>query len=314
MSLLLNINVWPEGPWLARFRALLPDMDVVSAHSAFDKAAVAYAAVWKPAHGSLAGLPNLKAILNLGAGVDHLLLDKSLPRVTLCRTVDASLTSRMSEWIVMQCLMKLRRVEELGSAQREKRWAKELNSADAHAVRIGIMGMGVLGADAATKLKIMGFDVAGWSGSGRSAATVPVFAGKDQLDAFLARTDILVALLPHTPETDDILNRRLFDKLARDGRLGGPILINAGRGGLQNEADILACLDDGTLHSAVLDVFRTEPLPQESPFWLHPKVTLTPHNSADSDPEAVAAYIAKQIRLHQAGQPMESEVDVARGY
>jgi glyoxylate/hydroxypyruvate reductase len=314
MSLLLNINVWPEKPWLARFRALLPDMEVVSAHAAFDRPSITYAAVWKPAHGSLVGLPNLKAILNLGAGVDHLLLDKTLPPVTLCRTVDQSLTSRMTEWIVMQCLMKLRRVQELQAAQARRAWAKELNSPDAHTVRIGVMGMGVLGADAATKLKMMGFDVAGWSNSGRTTADVPMFAGKAGLDPFLGRTDILVVLLPHTPETDDILNRALFQKLARDGRLGGPVLINAGRGGLQNEADILACLDDGTLHSAVLDVFRTEPLPDASPFWNHPKVTITPHNSADSDPEAVARYIARQIRLHQAGQPMESEVNVERGY
>ncbi len=119
--------------------------------------------------------------------------------------------------------------------------------------------------------------------------------------------------MPLTEATRGILNRGLFEKLPRDGAIPGPILINAGRGGLQKEADILACLDNGTLSSAVLDVFETEPLPQDSPLWLHPKVTITPHNSAGSDPEAVAAYAVRQLRAHVAGLPMENVVDPTRG-
>jgi glyoxylate/hydroxypyruvate reductase A len=134
------------------------------------------------------------------------------------------------------------------------------------------------------------------------------------LGAFLARTDILVCLLPLTEETRGFLNRGLFGRLARDGRLGGPVLINAGRGGQQVEADILACLDDGTLHAATLDVFETEPLPADSALWAHPAVTVTPHNAAMSDPETIGRLVAEQIRRFEAGEPLRDVVDRRLGY
>ena len=172
----------------------------------------------------------------------------------------------------------------------------------------------MLGQDSARKLKIMGFDVAGWSRTPKTVEGFKVYAGEVGLTPFLNRTDILIALMPLTPDTKGILNRSLFEKLARHGKLGGPILINAGRGKLQVEADILSCLDDGTLTAATLDVFETEPLPEASPLWTHPRVTITPHNSATSEPEATARYIAQQIRRHEAGEEFEKVVDRARGY
>jgi glyoxylate/hydroxypyruvate reductase A len=161
---------------------------------------------------------------------------------------------------------------------------------------------------------MMGFDVAGWSRTAKDVEGFEVYAGEEGLTPFLNRTDILIALMPLTPETEGTLNRSLFEKLARDGRLGGPILINAGRGKLQVEADILSCLDDGTLRAATLDVFEIEPLPEDSPLWTHPSVTITPHNSATSEPEATARYIAQQIRRYEAGEPFEAVVDKVRGY
>ena len=130
-----------------------------------------------------------------------------------------------------------------------------------------------------------------------------------QLDAFLRRTDILVCLLPLTPDTRHILNRGLFAKLNRTSPMGAPVVINAGRGGLQNEADILACLDDGTLGAASLDVYAKEPLPADSPFWTHPKVVLTPHNAADTDPDEISKYVARQIERFEAGGALENVVD-----
>jgi glyoxylate/hydroxypyruvate reductase len=156
--------------------------------------------------------------------------------------------------------------------------------------------------------------VAGWSRTPKSVEGFQVYSGEDGLVQFLNRTDILISLIPLTPDTHGILNRSLFEKLARDGALGGPILINAGRGKLQVEADILSCLDDGTLKAATLDVFETEPLPEDSPLWTHPRVTVTPHNSATSEPEATARYIAQQILRYEAGEPFEAVVDRARGY
>jgi glyoxylate/hydroxypyruvate reductase A len=140
------------------------------------------------------------------------------------------------------------------------------------------------------------------------------FAGEDGLDAFLARTDILVCLVPLTDDTRGILNRSLFAGLARDGRLGGPAIVNAGRGGLQVEADILAALDDGTLKAATLDVFETEPLPSDSGLWHHPGVTVTPHNAAMSEPDAIGRLVVEQIRAYERGEALRNVVDRQLGY
>jgi glyoxylate/hydroxypyruvate reductase A len=148
----------------------------------------------------------------------------------------------------------------------------------------------------------------------RTLPGVETFHGAAGLDAFLGRTEILVCLLPHTPATTGLINLALLRKLKRDGALGGAYLINAGRGKLQVDADILAALDEGSLAGATLDVFPTEPLPGESPLWSHPGVTITPHNSAASVPEEVVAYIVNQIRRHEAGQPLDNVIDRHRGY
>ena len=176
------------------------------------------------------------------------------------------------------------------------------------------MGMGVLGRDAADVLKRIGFRVAGWSRRPRTITGIDCFAGEVGLAPFLARTDILVSLLPLTPDTRGILNRKTFSMLARDGVLGGPVIINAGRGGLQVERDIVECLDDGTLLGATLDVFEKEPLPMDSPLWSHPRVTVTPHNAADTDPDAISTYVASQIARHEIGQPLDNVVDRGSGY
>lgn len=314
MTLLVAITGWESGSWLERFRHLLPDRPVVALGDAFEPAAIRYAASWKHPPGSLAGLPGLAAIFSLGAGVDHLLGDPAVPNVPILRVIDRDLTKRMSEYVVMHCLMQLRRGWTYAERQRRAEWRDERDQPAARDVKVGVMGLGVLGSDACTKLRTMGFDVAGWSRSPKTGSDVPTFAGAEGLAAFLARTDILVCLLPLTPATRGILDRSLFARLARGGRLGGPILVNVGRGGLQVEADILAALDDGALKAAVLDVFETEPLPPSSSLWRHPAVTVTPHNSAVSDPDAIASSIAARIRRHEAGEPLPDPVDPARGY
>jgi energy-coupling factor transporter ATP-binding protein EcfA2 len=155
---------------------------------------------------------------------------------------------------------------------------------------------------------------AGWSRTPKAVEGVQCFSGAGGLDTFLARTDVLVSLLPATAETDGILNRALIRKLARSGPLGAPVLINAGRGRQQVEDDILAALDAGELHAATLDVFRSEPLPATSPFWTHPKVTLTPHIAADSDPAVICEYVARQIAEYETTGQLSNLVDRARGY
>lgn len=314
MSLLLAITVWQVEEWRNRFQELLPDIPVVVHGEAFDRRAVNYAATWKHPEGALAGLPNLAAIFSLGAGVDHLMSDPRLPEVPLARVVDPDLTTRMSEYVVLHCLMHLRQQRRYDRQQREKSFDDDRFQPAARSVRVGIMGMGELGQDAARKLKIIGFDVAGWSRSPRSVEGIPTYAGAGGLADFLARTDILVCLMPLTPDTRGMLNAALFAALPRDGVLGGPILINAARGGIQVEADILAALDAGVLKAATLDVFETEPLQRESLLWDHPAVTITPHNAAMSAPDTIAALIAEQIRRMEAGEPLQHIVDPARGY
>jgi glyoxylate/hydroxypyruvate reductase A len=305
---------WAPERWKRRFDEVCANRPVwLLPGGNGDPSDVHYAAVWKPAPGELATFANLCVIFNLGAGVDALMADSSLPKVPLVRVAVGDLTHRMTEYVVLHVLMHHRQELYLRSSQREKRWAPRFQW-PASAISVGIMGLGTLGTDAAGALKRLRFNVAGWSGSPKSIDGIECFHGKGGLDAFLRRTDILVCLLPLTPETRDILNRDLFTRLNRTGPMGAPVLINAGRGGLQNEADILACLDDGTLGSASLDVYAKEPLPPESPFWTHPKVVLTPHNAADTDPDEISRYVARQIANHEAGGALENVVDPARGY
>ncbi len=314
MSLLVAMTVWHVEDWRARFAALLPELPIVTLGEPFDRRAVHYVASWKHPEGSLAGLPNLAAIFSLGAGVDHIFADSRLPQVPIARVVDPDLTTRMSEYVVLHCLSQLRQLPRYMAQQRAGIWEDDRNQPAAREGRVGVMGLGELGLDAVAKLRVIGFDVAGWSRSPKVIDGVPTYSGEAGMAEFLARTDILVCLVPLTPETRGMLNRALFAGLARDGRLGGPVLINAGRGGLQVEADILAALAAGELKAAVLDVFETEPLPQDSPLWTHPAVTVTPHNAAMSAPETVAAQVAAQIRRLEAGEPLEHIVDPARGY
>jgi glyoxylate/hydroxypyruvate reductase A len=262
----------------------------------------------------LADLPHLRAIFSLGAGVDHLFEDPELPEVPIVRVVDPDLTARMSEWVVLHALMHLRQLRRYERQQRERIWDDDDDQPAAGQVRVGIMGLGELGRDAARKLEVIGFDVAGWSASAKSEPGIACFHGPDGLDAMLARADILVCLLPLTEATRGILDLRLFAKLARDGRLRGPVLLNAGRGALQVEADILAALDAGVLKGASLDVFATEPLPRESRLWTHPAVFVSPHNAAISTPDAVARSIAEQIEAFERGEPLRNLVDRKRGY
>jgi glyoxylate/hydroxypyruvate reductase A len=176
------------------------------------------------------------------------------------------------------------------------------------------MGLGVIGSEAARVLARIGFQVAGWSVSAKQIEGIEVFHGPEGLDPFLARTEILICLLPLTDATRGILNRKLFAKLKRYGAAGGAFLINAGRGGLQIDADILAALEDGMLAGATLDVFPEEPLPPGNPMWSHPKVTVTPHNAGDILPAFLVADVMQQIGRLERGEPLKNLVDRKRGY
>lgn len=305
---------WTAEPWRQRFAARLKSVPVALWPGNMPAPEdVKYVAVWKPPPGLLGTFPNLEVIFNLGAGVDALVADETLPDVPLVRVAVSDLTKRMTEYVVLHVLMHHRQQRRLDAAQKKGEWDTPDQRA-ASAVRVGVMGLGELGRDSAEVLVRLGFQVAGWSRSPREVPGVDCYAGMEQLPAFLARTDILVVLVPFTPETKGILNASLFRQLARSGPLGAPVVINAGRGGLQVEDDIVAALNDGTLGAVTLDVFNTEPLPAEHPLWSHPRATITPHNAADSDPEAVSDYVAAQIEAYERGEPLQNVVDRKRGY
>jgi glyoxylate/hydroxypyruvate reductase len=314
VSVLIAISGWDPKPWRQRMEALLPSHEIVMLDQPFDRTSVRYALSWRHPSGALKDLPNLQVILSLGAGVDHLFADPALPDKPIVRVVDPDLTSRMSEWVVMHALVHLRQLRRYESQQRERTWEDDDKQPKASDVQLGVLGLGVMGKDAVAKLKALGFKVAGWSASSKSLPGVTCFSGEDGLKLLLAQTDMLVVLLPLTEATRGIISGSLLSQLKRDGPLGGPILINAGRGGLQVEAEILAALDSGALKGASLDVFEREPLPEDSRLWSHPAVYISPHNAAISSPKAIAALVARQIEACEHGEPLSHLVQRERGY
>ena len=313
MALLLHLTGIDEGGWAEGFRKALPSYRVLTREDDYDPAEIEYVFGWKPAPDLFAGMTNLKAVLSLGAGVDSLLSHPALPDVPVVRFVDEELTHCMSDYVISQVTMHQRLFTRYAAHQEKKAWS-QLYPPASHEIAVGIMGLGVLGTDAALKLKAIGFAVNGWSRSPKDVEGVNVFAGDERLDAFLAETDILVCLLPLTPETRGILNMSTFRKLRRDRLIGGPALVNAARGGHQKEADIVAALRDGTLAAASLDVFEVEPLPVTSPLWDIDTCFITPHIAAISNERSGVAYFSQMILDHRAGKPLRNVVDRARGY
>jgi glyoxylate/hydroxypyruvate reductase A len=274
-----------------------------------DKSAIEYALVWQPEPGLLASLPNLKLIVGLGAGVDHLLRDTALPRhLPIVRLVDPYMTDAMSEYVVLQVLRLHRQDLDYAAQQHARVWA-ERDQKNAAERAVGILGFGTLGQDAGTKLRSLGFNVAGWSRGQREVPGFHIFSGAAGFDALLARSEILVCLLPLTAETAGILNAATFARLPR-----GAGLVNAGRGAHLVEEDLIPALDSGQLSGAALDVFREEPLPPGHPFWRHPRIIVTPHIAAETHPPTAAPIIRDAIRCFEAGLPVANRVDLARGY
>ncbi len=295
--------------WTAALQSLMPDLKVCVWPRLDDKRDVEYALVWIPVEDALHSLPNLQVIFSLGAGIDHLLGDAGLPRgVPVVRMVDPALTTGMSEYLLFHVLRYHRRMSDYALQQRLLCW-KQLPQARPQARKIGIMGLGVMGTDIAGKLVALGFEVAAWSRRYKEMPEVRCFHGDDGLGAFLARTQILICLLPLTTNTRHILNAQTLSALP-----AGAVVINVGRGGHVVEADLLRALDSGQLSGATLDVFDAEPLPRTHLFWRHPKITITPHIASLTDPDTAAVHIVDNIRRHRAGAPLTGLVDVGAGY
>ena len=290
-------------------KALMPELEVRVWPEVGDVAGIEFALTWKAKAGVLASFPNLKTISSLGFGVDHIFDDPTLPDgVPIVRLVEETLTGQMSEYAILAILRHHRLLMGYEAAQSQGRWARELPP-DTGATPVGLLGLGVIGADCAAKLTGLGFPVRGWSRSPRTLPGIESFHGPDGLAPMLAESRFLVCLLPLTPDTRGIVNARTLGALPR-----GAYVINAARGGHVVDADLLAAIESGHIAGAMLDVFSDEPLPGDHPYWAHPKVTVTPHIAGLCVPRLMAPQIVDNVRRARAGRPLLNLVDRARGY
>lgn len=295
--------------WRRALEGLVPDLDFRVWPDTGEVGDIEMALAWRAPHGELARLPNLRCIASLGQGVDHLFADPDLPEdVTIVRLVDDSMRRQMTVYVLAAVLRRLCRMAGYAELQRAHRW-DSLDAYDPAECRVGVLGLGALGGDVAEKLVALGFQVAGWSRTAKDIAGVGCFAGMDALDAFLGDCDMVCCLLSLTPETRGILNARAFAAMKR-----GAYLINSARGGHVVEADLLAALGTGQVSGATLDVFESEPMPADHPFWDHPKVTITPHASAVTLVRSSAPQIAENYRRLGAGEPLLNTVDRTQQY
>jgi glyoxylate/hydroxypyruvate reductase len=309
MALLFRSSVDSAARWSGQLGRLMPGLEIRIWPDIGDPAEIDYALVWRPEPNLLAALPNLKLILSLGAGIDHILRDPHLPPgVPIVRLVDPYLTQAMSEYVVLQVLRLHRHDLDYRAQQQAAIW-RELPQKNAGERPVGILGFGEIGQDAGRKLAALGFPVSGWSRRERTVAGFATFAGPAGLPQLLAQSEILVCLLPLTGETQGILNARTFAALPRDAGL-----INAGRGAHLVEEDLIRALDSGQLSAAALDVFREEPLPPGHPFWRHPRILVTPHIAGITNPATAAPIILDNIRRFEEGRPLLNLVDPQVGY
>src|SRR6266700_4404323 len=309
MAILFRSTPAATARWRPLLARLMPEREIRYWPEIGDRSAIEYALVWQPDPGLLASLPNLKLIFGLGAGVDHVLGDPSLPKgVPIIRLVDPYMTNAMSEYVTLSVLRLHRQDLDYLAQQRAGIW-EEREQKNAAERPVGIIGFGMLRQDAGKKLKALGFDVVGSNRGTKEVAGFTCYAGPAGFDALLARSEILVCLLPLTAETTGILNAAAFARLPR-----GAGLVNAGRGFHLVEADLIPALDSGQLSGAVLDVVGEEPLPGGHPFWHHRRIILTPHIAAETHPPTAAPIIREAIRRCAAGLPVGNQVDPTRGY
>ncbi|BEO03587.1 glyoxylate/hydroxypyruvate reductase GhrA [Serratia marcescens] len=313
MNIIYYHPLFNAQEWLAGIKQRLPQAEIREWQRG-DERPADYALVWRPPHEMLANRRDLKAVFALGAGVDAILDQErkhpgTLPAgVPLLRLEDTGMAQQMQEYALSYVLRYFRRFDEYQALQQRQEW-QPLDPHSLDDFTIGILGAGVLGQSVARKLTEFGFSVRCWSRSAKQIDGVQSFAGEVQRAAFLDGVKLMINLLPNTPETVGILNRELFAQLST-----GAYLINIARGAHLVEADLLAALEQGQLAAATLDVFAREPLPQDHPFWRHPRVTITPHIAAITLPQQAMDQIAANIRALEAGHAPAGVVDRERGY
>jgi glyoxylate/hydroxypyruvate reductase A len=308
MTFLYKANAVRGTEWGRIFAARAPHLPFRLWPDVGDPAEVRYLAAWVPPENIATTFPNLELVFSIGAGVDQFDFSQLPHHIPLIRMLEPGIAEGMIEYVTMAVLALHRDLVHFVAQQREQIW-REIQATQAAKRRVGVMGLGLLGQAVLERLKIFGFPLAGWNRSPRSIEDVSCYAGEQDLGDFLARTDILVCLLPLTDETRGILNAGLFEALPR-----GAQLVNAGRGGHLVEADLIDVLERGLLSAAVLDVAEQEPLPPGHPFWNHPRILLTPHIASMTTPETAVEFVLETIGRHSRGEALPGRVDRERGY
>lgn len=306
MSIVIIAPPVPAAKWKSAFATLAPKIKVYVGHDIPDPEAIQYAMLWRFPKGVLKKFKNLKLIYSMGAGVDGVLADPSIPKeIPICRVVDPQMAFSMSNYILMAVLQHHRQWDAYAQAQRQKHWAQhEVDELD---LSIGILGLGHLGMDAALKLHHLGFAVSGYSTSPKKTPFTSYYG--EALPAFLGSLNVLICVLPLTPKTKGFLNQSLFDQLKQP-----TFLINVSRGNVQLEQDIITALDKGQLNGAFLDVFEQEPLPPESELWQHPKIKLTPHIASLTRESASVHQVLENIKRLTTKTPLLHQVDREKMY
>ena len=295
----------PE-PWVNALRQQLPDARVEAWAPGAEPAD--YAVVWAPPQDFLDAQPRLKGLFNIGAGVDALMQLRLPTGVPVVRLDDAGMSVQMAEYVCHAVIRYFRELDVYAEEAQQAHWAFRRPRIRAD-FTVGVMGLGVLGQRVAQALRGFEFPVVGWSRTPRQVEGITCHAGAEGLSAFLGASQVLVNLLPLTPDTENILNRDTLAQLRP-----GAYVINVARGAHLVDADLLALFDSGHLAGATLDVFRTEPLPAEHPFWQHRRITVTPHTSARTLRDESVAQIAGKIRALERGESITGVVDPLRGY
>ena len=308
MSVVYKADPVRGAEWAALFAAKAPELPFHCWPQTGPAEDVRFLVAWLPPNDLLRHFPNLEILFSVGAGVDQFDLADLPDCISLVRMTEAGIAASMGEYVTLATLALHRDLPTYLAQQRRQEW-REKRLVPARRRRVGIMGMGRLGRTAIERLRPFGFPLAGWSRSGAVIEDVESYAGAAELPAFLARTDILVCLLPLTQETHGILCKTLFECLPR-----GAALVNAGRGGHLVTGDLLEALSSGQLSAAMLDVSDPEPLPPRHPLWDHPGVILTPHVASMTVPESAVDLVLDTIRRHRAGLPLPGLVDRRRGY
>lgn len=297
------------NPLRAELKRLRPDIEVHADGEDYDPSRIGFAAVWFPRPGLMASLPNLAAIFSLGAGIDHILADPQLPASQpIVRLMHDRTREQVRDYIIHVVLHYYRMMDVAADQQRRRHW-EFLQIRDKASLKVGMLGLGQMGGNAARALRDLGFTVMGWSRSAKEIPGITTFTGEAGRTEMLSQSSFLVSMLPATTATIGLLDAKLFAQLPQ-----GAVVVNLGRGNHLVIDDLLAALDSGHLSGATLDVFSPEPLAEDSPVWTHPKIRVTPHIGSDGNAEIAAAAITDNIRRMEQGEAPVPVGDRTRGY